>query len=146
MKNHWLEQHRLRLPSNDDLTEAIVIVQRKEWDVAYVLANQRLAMMLFGLTDNIIRFSGLKLIEKITPKIIDKDDLVQEIVCTVYEKLGRFDPDKGKAFNWCTTVILGLLRQLVTFSHTGKYPELKRKYAEHMARRKADEASLPAGV
>jgi len=135
MKNYWLEKRRLRLPSNDALTEAIVVVQRKEWDELYVLQAQQLTIMLARLANCLIDYSG----PKIEAKLIDRDDAVQEIIGNVWEKLPRFDPAKGKAFNWVTTVMLGLLRQMVSFRHTKKYPELKRKYAEHLAGTKRPE-------
>jgi DNA-directed RNA polymerase specialized sigma24 family protein len=60
--------------------------------------------------------------------LIDQDDAVQEGVMICFEKIDRFDPKKGKAFNYMTTCILNHFRQL--YRTARNYNELKRKYLD----------------
>jgi DNA-directed RNA polymerase specialized sigma24 family protein len=53
---------------------------------------------------------------------------VQEGVMICFEKIDRFDPKKGKAFNYMTTCVLNHFRQL--YRTARNYNELKRKYLD----------------
>lgn len=86
---------------------------------AYKEHQDQLACAFYLLSENIARFyakfSG-----------IDVDDAIQEGVLICFEKIDRFDPRKGKAFNYMTTCILNNHRQLHRSARN--YNELKRKY------------------
>ncbi len=80
--------------------------------------QEELAYAFYMLSRNIsnyAKFSG-----------IDIDDAIQEGVLICFEKIDRFDPRKGKAFNYMTTCILNHLRQ--QYRSARNYNELKRRY------------------
>jgi len=80
----------------------------------------RLAIAFYTLSENIVRYAKFNL--------IDQDDAIQEGVMICFEKIDRFDPKKGKAFNYMTTCILNHFRQL--YRTARNYNELKRKYLD----------------
>lgn len=85
--------------------------------------QNQLAHAFYILSENIAnyaKFSG-----------IDTDDAIQEGVLICFEKINRFDPRKGKAFNYMTTCILNHFRQL--YRSARNYNELKKKYQNHLA-------------
>ena len=86
----------------------------------YQEAQDQLAIAFYTLSENIVRYAKFNL--------IDQDDAVQEGVMICFEKIDRFDPDKGKAFNYMTTCILNHFRQL--YRTARNYNELKRKYLD----------------
>jgi DNA-directed RNA polymerase sigma subunit (sigma70/sigma32) len=80
--------------------------------------QEQLAYAFYVLSENIAnyaKFNG-----------IDIDDAIQEGVLICFEKIDRFDPRKGKAFNYMTTCILNHFRQL--YRSARNYNELKRRY------------------
>lgn len=80
--------------------------------------QDQLAYAFYLLSENIAnyaKFSG-----------IDVDDAIQEGVLICFEKIDRFDPRKGKAFNYMTTCILNHYRQL--YRSARNYNELKKRY------------------
>lgn len=80
--------------------------------------QEQLAYAFYILSENIAnyaKFSG-----------IDIDDAIQEGVLICFEKTDRFDPRKGKAFNYMTTCVLNNLRQL--YRSARNYNELKKRY------------------
>jgi hypothetical protein len=85
-------------------------------------AKKHLAIAFFTLSENIVRYAKFQL--------IDIDDAVQEGVMICFEKINRFDPRKGKAFNYMTTCILNHFRQL--YRSARNYNELKKKYLKHV--------------
>ena len=85
-------------------------------------AKKHLAIAFFTLSENIVRYAKFQL--------IDQDDAVQEGVMICFEKINRFDPRKGKAFNYTTTCILNHFRQL--YRSARNYNELKKKYLKHV--------------
>jgi DNA-directed RNA polymerase specialized sigma24 family protein len=96
-------------------------------------AQMELAEAFYLLAKNIIRAFRFQL--------VDKDDALQEGVMICFEKLHRFNPDKGRAFNFCTTIILNHYRQL--YRTAKNYNELKIRYHEHLYE-KANEAFMSA--
>ncbi len=91
----------------------------------FALYQDQLAEAFYLLATNIVnyaRFNGL-----------DSDDAVQEGVLICFDKLDRFDPRKGKAFNYMTTCVLNHFRQL--YRSVRSYGELKNKYRAHLQRR-----------
>jgi len=88
----------------------------------YVGYQEQLAYAFYLLSENIAnyaRFSG-----------IDIDDAIQEGVLICFEKIDRFDPRKGKAFNYMTTCILNHYRQI--YRSIRNYNELKKRYHSHL--------------
>lgn len=57
---------------------------------------------------------------------VEPDDAVQEGVFICFDKIDRFDPSKGRAFNYMTTCVLNHFRQL--WRSARNYTELKKKY------------------
>lgn len=96
-------------------------------------AQMELAEAFYLLAKNIIRAFRFQL--------VDKDDALQEGVMICFEKLHRFNPEKGRAFNFCTTIILNHYRQL--YRTAKNYNELKIRYHEHLCE-KANEAFISA--
>lgn len=96
-------------------------------------AQLELAEAFQVLAKNIIRAFRFQL--------VDKDDALQEGIMICFEKLHRFNPDKGRAFNFCTTIILNHYRQL--YRTAKNYNELKVKYHEHLCE-KANESFISA--
>jgi DNA-directed RNA polymerase specialized sigma subunit len=82
----------------------------------------QLAIAFYTLSQNIVRYAKFNL--------IDQDDAIQDGVMVCFEKIDRFDPKKGKAFNYMTTCILNAFRQL--YRTARNYNELKRKYLDLM--------------
>ena len=91
-------------------------------------ARVELAEAFYLLAKNIIRAFRFQL--------VDRDDALQEGVLICFEKLHRFDPDKGRAFNFCTTIILNHYRQL--YRTAKNYNELKVRYHAHLYEKMSD--------
>ena len=85
-------------------------------------SKEDLAHAFYTLSENIVRYAKFQL--------IDEDDAIQEGVMICFEKIDRFDPRKGKAFNYMTTCILNHFRQL--YRTARNYNELKKKYLKHL--------------
>lgn len=99
--------------------------------IAFKTAQVELANAFYTLSNNIVSYAKFYL--------IDADDAVQESVMICFEKIDRFDPKKGKAFNYMTTCVLNNLRQLYRTSRN--YNELKRKYQDFLEKRSGQIAS-----
>ena len=95
----------------------------------YDQTQKNLAVAFYTLSENIVRYAKFNL--------IDPDDSVQEGVLICFEKLDRFDPRYGKAFNYMTTCILNHFKQL--YRSARNYTELKKKYQEHISREIQDD-------
>jgi len=80
----------------------------------------KLVQMLYLLAENIIRAFQFKM--------IDKEDALQEAVLICLQKKHKFNSDKGKAFNYFTTIILNHFRQL--YRSARNYQELKKRFLE----------------
>ncbi len=89
---------------------------------SYEESQQQLALAFLTLSENIVRYAKFNL--------IDIDDAIQEGVMICFEKIDRFDPRKGKAFNYMTTCILNHYRQL--YRTARNYNELKKKYHDFL--------------
>lgn len=85
-------------------------------------AHIKLASAFYTLSENIVRYAKFNL--------IDADDAIQEGVLICFEKIDRFDPSKGKAFNYMTTCILNHFRQL--YRTARNYNELKKRYHDFL--------------
>ena len=82
--------------------------------------NEEELMALFDkLISNIINSFGFN---------VDKDDATQECFVLILKTLKNFDPQKGKAFNFFTTIILNNLKLIYTKNK--KYNEKVANYIE----------------
>lgn len=88
---------------------------------SYEQVQKSLAYAFYLLTNNIVRYAKFGL--------IDQDDAVQEGVLICFEKIDKFDPRVGKAFNYMTTCILNHFKQL--YRSAKNYNELKRRFQEY---------------
>jgi len=107
------------------LKEEMMKLKQKEYRQVltdYHDSQSQLAMAFFTLSENIIRYRKFH--------FVDVDDAIQEFVMICFEKIDRFDPKKGKAFNYMTTCILNHYRQL--YRTARNYNELKRKYHDFL--------------
>lgn len=115
-------QHRTMKRGNFNKPDSWLLTE-KEFKIIsseYEEVQGQLAIAFYTLSENIVRYAKFNL--------IDQDDAVQEGVMICFEKIDRFDPDKGKAFNYMTTCILNHFRQL--YRTARNYNELKRKYLD----------------
>lgn len=60
--------------------------------------------------------------------MVDEEDAKQEAVMVCLKKIERFDTERGKAFNYFTTMILNHYRQL--YRSARNYGELKKRFLE----------------
>lgn len=89
-------------------------------NVEFKERQAKLADAFYTLATNIVRYAKFNLVEE--------DDAIQEGVMTCFEKIDRFNPSKGRAFNYFTTVSINQLR--AQFRTAKNFNELKRKYHE----------------
>lgn len=97
--------------------------------------QDKLADAFQTLSQNIVRYAKFNL--------IDPDDSAQEGVLICFEKLDRFDPRYGKAFNYMTTCILNHFKQL--YRSARNYTELKKKYQDHISKEIQNEINYSKG-
>lgn len=88
----------------------------------FLQTEQLLARQFQMLSENLVRFAKFHL--------LDIDDALQEGVVICFEKINRFDPSKGKAFNYMTTCIMNHFRQL--YRSARNYNELKKRFHEFL--------------
>ena len=65
--------------------------------------------------------------------MIDEEDAMQDAVMACFRKMQKFDPERGKAFNFFTTVIFNQMRGM--FKTSKSYYQLKRSFLRHQAMR-----------
>lgn len=106
--------------SHQLLKEILELYKKAEEE--YLETQKQLAESFLILSRNLVHYANLPL--------VDADDAVQEGVMICFEKIDRFDPSKGRAFNYATTVALNHMRQL--FRSARNYNELKNKYLNHI--------------
>jgi hypothetical protein len=106
--------NRVNLKANKQLYQQVIN--------DHTTAKDELALAFLTLSENLVRFAKFNL--------IDPCDAIQEGVMICFEKIDRFDPRKGKAFNYMTTCILNHFRQL--YRTARNYNELKKKYLKHL--------------
>lgn len=88
--------------------------------VVFGHSQHQLAVDFRSLSENLVRYAKFNL--------IDFDDAIQEGVMICFEKIDRFNPTKGKAFNYMTTCIFNHLKQL--YRSARNYNEFKKRYHE----------------
>lgn len=120
-----MKERESRLKKRNNLTPwpTQEVIEKAKSDYAY--AQAELAFAFYTLSENIVRYAKFNL--------IDCDDAVQEGVVICFEKIDKFDPSKGKAFNYMTTCILNHFRQL--YRTARNYNELKRRYGNFLSER-----------
>lgn len=97
--------------------------EHKKIEIEMVAIQHQLTTEFYKLSENIVRYAKFSL--------IDQDDAIQEGVMICLEKVGRFDPNKGRAFNYMTTCILNHFRQL--YRSARNFNELKKRYHEFLS-------------
>jgi DNA-directed RNA polymerase specialized sigma subunit len=117
-------ERRLSVYEDNEKLDALNKAQADldESNANYKNCQEQLAYAFYILSQNIAnyaKFSG-----------IDVDDAIQEGVLICFEKINKFDPRKGKAFNYLTTCIINSLRQ--SYRSSKNHNELIRKYSVHL--------------
>ena len=102
----------------------------------YQNSQKELATAFYTLSENIVRYAKFNL--------IDIDDAVQEGVMICFEKIDRFDPEKGKAFNYMTTCILNHFRQM--YRTARNYNELKKRYLDFVQSQNDKQGQSKKGI
>ena len=120
MKN--THQRNIKKYNDYSMKESLDTMQNEYQQICENLDQTRsqLAMMFHILSDKIahyVKFYG-----------VDTDDAIQEGVVICFEKIDRFNPAKGKAFNYMTTCVLNHFRQL--YRSSKNYIELKKRYQD----------------
>lgn len=87
--------------------------------------KNNLAINFYTLSENLANYAKFNL--------IDIDDAVQEGVMICFEKIDKFDKNKGKAFNYMTTCIFNHFRQL--YRTARNYNEFKKKLHDFLQSR-----------
>jgi hypothetical protein len=62
--------------------------------------------------------------------IIDEDDAIQEGIMICFEKMDKFNPEFGKAFNYMTTCIINHYRYM--YRSDKNYKDLKQKFKSYL--------------
>lgn len=119
------QSHARRIAKyQDELKKAALSQSQAQYQEVcdnYKAYQEELANAFYLLSANIANYA------KYLFNGIEMDDAVQEGVMICFEKIDRFDPRKGKAFNYMTTCILNHYRQL--YRSVRNYNELKKRYA-----------------
>lgn len=122
---------------DNDFFESLIVKfqeseEKKDKDKAsydeYVDYKRQLGECLYILSEQIIKAYRFKLIEP--------EDALQEGVMICFAKIGKFKKERGKAFNYMTTVTLNHFRQL--YRSAFSYNEFKKKFAEAQYQRVKD--------
>ena len=123
-----MERHNFELEDYQETTERLGKKNIKPvyWDYHegitikiknnFSQAQMELAEQFRTLSEHIVRYAKWAVQFNFT----DQDDAIQEGVMICFEKINRFNPKKGKAFNYMTTCILNHLRQLYRTSKNYK--------------------------
>jgi hypothetical protein len=112
-----VEIHR---KNNKDKVLFIPLNQPHEAQKNHLEAQTELAKAFYTLSENIVKYAKFS--------HIDQDDSIQEGVVICFERAEKFDPAKGKAFNYLTTCILNHFKQL--YRAARNYQELKRRISD----------------
>ena len=88
----------------------------------FIESQKDLAKAFYILAEQIVRYAK--------DIIVDQDESVQEGVMICFDKIDKFDPERGKAFNYMTTLILNHYRQLYRTSKA--YRLFKDRYRDHL--------------
>lgn len=119
-----IDQRRRNKKQGKRLTELLQTKssEYKGVHTEFIQSQNDLTTAFYTLSENIVKYAKFQ--------FIDDDDAIQEGVVICFEKIDRFDPDKGKAFNYMTTCILNHFRQL--YRTARNYQELKKRYLTYL--------------
>lgn len=121
------ETNKYKLKKNNEYINENLQQQEKEFFHTceqFELHQDELTKAFYVLSENIANYY----INKYSG--IDIDDATQEAVLICFEKIDRFDPKKGRAFNYMTTCIINHFRQI--YRSSKNYNELKKKYHTYL--------------
>lgn len=150
MKNYWLAQRTTRLEAETKKRHVEEAQKIREEHKNALLENfnevaaDKVAgrlkhlgweQLFYPLAEEVVNYFG-----KVSSH--ERDDAIQECVLIAFEKLHRFDPEKCKAKNFFTTLMLSILRMI--YRKTANYVELKSKYQEHLRKCCSDKAQRQA--
>jgi hypothetical protein len=111
------EDVEIHKKNSKDKVLFIPLTQPLEAQKNHLEAQTELAKAFYTLSENIVKYAKFS--------HIDQDDSIQEGVVICFERAEKFDPAKGKAFNYMTTCILNHFKQL--YRAARNYQELKRR-------------------
>lgn len=109
-----------RLEENIKAYRATINIVGKEKD--FYKAEMELTKSFYLLAEKIFRAKKFQ--------FVDYDEALQEGVMICFKKLHRFNPKIGKAFSFCTTVIINHYFQL--YRSCQSYQNLKVRYFKHL--------------
>lgn len=125
MKNDWLERKAKKTINRDTLDKIDVVVKR--WQDTGK-GTDRVFVILYALSHQVMmNYVSHDLSEA------DAEEVREEMVEGCLFRLRRLDTEKGRVFNYFTTIMLAILRQ-----HTVKPKDLKKlkeEYREYLASR-----------
>lgn len=117
---------RKQIRKNDTKKETalLLLYQEKYKEVSHqhIAIQEDLTRAFYTLSENIVRYAKFNNIEP--------DDAVQDGVLTCFDKIDKFNPSRGKAFNYMTTCILNHFKQI--YRTIRNYVEFKKKYMKHL--------------
>lgn len=130
MKNYWLDKKNDKcFVSTGEFEQAVIAFQDKPTPET----ARNLSRIYKILAENILSCFGSKI------EWTDRKQVVVECMRICFEKVARFDRNKGKAFNYFVTIMLGHMRQM--YRSQKNYKELKQKYAQFLAGKERGEGS-----
>jgi hypothetical protein len=88
------------------------------------ISEDKLCEAFYWVAERIVNGLDIKKI------LTDRDDYIQEAVMICFDKLPRYDREKGKAYNFFSTIILCLFRQGT--QKKKNYQELKDRYKDFL--------------
>jgi len=80
------------------------------------------------LANNILKYIKIKSFKHHKMAFKNKTNTMAHLVAFAFIKIERYNPDKGRAFSYFTTIMLSWLRQV--YRTRTKYADLKAKYEE----------------
>lgn len=124
MKNEWLNRKDKRQLDRKTLESIDSVIQT--WQ-ATGEGSERLAMILNVMATNVIDY----LKPNLPP--LKRAECHADMTQVCLAKLVRLDTTKGRAFNYCTTIMLAVLRQLTVKPRDLR--KAKEEYREYLASR-----------
>lgn len=119
--------------NNTRLEENIKVYRQTADDISrkkdFEKAQMELTKAFYLLAEKIFRAKKFQ--------FVDYDEALQEGVMICFKKLHRFDCNLGKAFSFCTTVIINHYFQL--YRSCQSYQNLKIKYFKHLYEKEISE-------
>lgn len=104
-----------------------------------LVCSNVLAKKFYKLAEKVVEHHLTSDICRQAYPILDRDDAIQECVMIAFEKVHRFRPEKGKAENFFTTIMMSILR--IAYRTNKNYEELKRRYQKYLSGKAVDKRS-----